>query len=426
VPYCRQAGTHAITHSAYREALTYFEQALSALHRLPAHPDTQAQAIDLRLDLRRALQPLGELERVFVCLQEAQLLAEALGDHYRLGWVSANLINPFMQVGDHDRALAAGQRALAIATDLGEVGLAFMARHNLGIVYCSLGDYPQAVECFRKNVARLQGELLQERFGLTGVASVLSRSFLTCSLAESGAFAEGREPAEEGVRIAEAVDHPYSRIIAYWAVGFRYLRKGELPQAIPVLERALDLAQGTHIRLAVPWVAAPLGGAYALAGRTAEALPLLEQAVEQALAMRLMIDQALRIVWLGEAYLLAGRLGEAYTQAQRVLEFSRAHKERGHEAYALRLLGEVHARHDPPEVEAAATHNRQAFALAEDLGMHPLQAHCHLSLGTLYAKSGQAAHARSELATAIALYRALEMTFWLPQAEAALALVERQ
>jgi len=339
VAACRQAGTNALTHSAYLEAVTYFEQALSALHRLPAHPDTQAQAIDLRLDLRSALFPLGEIERVFVCLQEAQTLAEALGDHHRLGWVSAWLINSFMQVGEHDRALATGLRTLTIATDLGEVGLVVAAQHLLGLVYRTLGDYPRAVEYYRKTVACLHGELLHERFGMSGVVSVQARSYLACILAEYGAFAEGRAPAEEGVRIAEAVDHPFSRVMAYWAVGFLYLRQGELPQAIPVLKRAFDLAQVTHIRLAVPWVAAPLGAAYAVAGRTAEALLLLEQAVEQAMAMHLMIDQALRIVWLGEAYLLAGRLDEAYAQAQHALEFSRAHKERGHEAYALRLLG---------------------------------------------------------------------------------------
>ena len=56
--------------------------------------------------------------------------------------------------------------------------------------------------------------------------------------------------------------------------------------------------------------------------------------------------------------------------------------------------------------------------------MRPLQAHCHLGLGTLYAKTGQPEQARAELSTAIALYRAMEMTFWLPQAEAALAQVE--
>ena len=129
------------------------------------------------------------------------------------------------------------------------------------------------------------------------------------------------------------------------------------------------------------------------------------------------------MAWLSEAYLLAGRLDEAYTQAQHALEFSRAHQERGHEAYALRLLGEFHARHDPTEVEPTATHYRQALTLAEALGMRPLQAHCHCSLGTLYSQIGWVECAHAELTTAMHLYRTMDMAFWLPQAEAALAQV---
>jgi hypothetical protein len=53
--------------------------------------------------------------------------------------------------------------------------------------------------------------------------------------------------------------------------------------------------------------------------------------------------------------------------------------------------------------------------------MRPLQAHCHLGLGTLYANQDQSEQARVELSDAIALYRAMDMAFWLPQAEAALA-----
>ena len=142
--------------------------------------------------------------------------------------------------------------------------------------------------------------------------------------------------------------------------------------------------------------------------------------------MRYMLDHALRVAWLSEAYLLAGRLDEASTQAQHALEFSRAHQERGHEAYALRLLGEFHARHHPPEVESAATHYRQALALAEALGMRPLQAHCHRGLGTLYSQRGWVEFAHAELTMAMHLYRAMDMTFWLPQTEAALAQVRRQ
>jgi tetratricopeptide (TPR) repeat protein len=421
VAYFRQAGAQALARSAHREAVTSFEQALRALQHLPDSHDTRAQAIDLRLDLRNALWTLGELRRLFVNLQAAEGLAEALGDQHRLGWVSVYLLAHFAQVCDPDRALTSGQRALAIATTLGDIGLTVVAQFYLGGVYCSLGDYRQAVECFQKNVTCLHGALLHERLGLPGLASVFSRSHLVASLAECGAFAEGRAPAEEGVQIAEAADHPYSRVLASWAVGLRALRQGDLPQAIPVLERALDLAQGAHIWLGVRFVAAPLGAAYALAGRTAEALPLLERAVAQAVTMRYMWDHALRVAWLSEAYLCAGRLDEAGTQAQRALEFSLAHQERGHAAYALRLLGEVAAQREFPKTEQAEVHYQQALALADELGMRPLQAHCHLGLGTLYSRVGREQQARAALYTAIELYQAMEMTFWLPQAEAALA-----
>jgi hypothetical protein len=89
-------------------------------------------------------------------------------------------------------------------------------------------------------------------------------------------------------------------------------------------------------------------------------------------------------------------------------------------------VGEIHAHRQPPEAEPAEAAYREALALAEALGMRPLQAHCHCGLGTLYVKIGRVEQARVELSTAIDLYQAMEMTFWLPQAEAALAHVERR
>ena len=108
VIYCRQAGAQALARSANREAVTSFEQALGALQHLPESHDTRAQAIDLRLDLRNALWTLGDLEQLSVNLQEAEGLAETLGDPHRLGWVSVYLLAHFAQVCDPDRALTAG------------------------------------------------------------------------------------------------------------------------------------------------------------------------------------------------------------------------------------------------------------------------------------------------------------------------------
>jgi tetratricopeptide (TPR) repeat protein len=158
-------------------------------------------------------------------------------------------------------------------------------------------------------------------------------------------------------------------------------------------------------------------------GRLAEGLSLLEQAVEQSTAMQMVLLHALWLIHLGEGYRLTGRPEDAAQCALRALELARTHQERGHQTYALRLLGDIAAHREPPEAEAAKTHYRQALALAEELGMRPLQAHCHLGLGTLYTQAGQREHACAALNTAVDLYRTMEMTFWLPQAEAALAQV---
>jgi tetratricopeptide (TPR) repeat protein len=77
--------------------------------------------------------------------------------------------------------------------------------------------------------------------------------------------------------------------------------------------------------------------------------------------------------------------------------------------------------HDSPEVEQAEAHYRQALALAGELGMRPLQAHCHFGLGKLYGQMKRADQAREELSTAIELYRAMQMTFWVQKADMALA-----
>ena len=96
----------------------------------------------------------------------------------------------------------------------------------------------------------------------------------------------------------------------------------------------------------------------------------------------------------------------------------------GYRYTTLHLLGDVAMHREPPDIDQATAHYRQALAVANELGMRPLQAHCHRGLGTLYAATEQREQACTELSTAIALYRDMEMTFWLPQTEAALAQVE--
>jgi class 3 adenylate cyclase/tetratricopeptide (TPR) repeat protein len=422
VTYCRQAGGKATERSAYQEAVAYLEQALAALPYLPEGRDTHEQAIDIRLHLRQGLFPLGRVQRVLDLLREAEVFAEHLHDQRRLMQVLFSMGSCWWLMGAPERAVEYVERACAIASALGDVVLQRSSTLSLGHAYVTMGHYRQAADCLRRSIDALQGDLRYQRLGAASVPAVTSRVWLAWSLAELGEFAAGMAPGAEAIQMAEAAGHPFTIITACYGLGLFHLRRGDLAKAIPVLERGLGVCQAWGLlMLGFHGIASFLGAAYVLAGRMAEALPLLERVVQQTAAMGVVSDHVLGVIPLGEGYLRAGRIEDALQQAQHAAEVCRQHQQRGHEAWALRLLGEVAVQRHPPEVEQATAHYRQALALAEELGMRPLQAHCHLGLGTLYAKTGQQEQARAELSAAIALYRAMDMTFWLPQAEAALA-----
>ena len=382
VVYFRQAGEKALAQSAYREAVGYFEQALSALAHLPEQRDTHEQAIGLRLALRSALLPSGDSERMVAYLREAETLAATLEDHHRLGQIAGFLSAHFRNMGAYDQAIAAAQRALGLATADGDVVLQALANLYLGAAYWPQGDYRRAIDCLRQTVMSLHGAQRHERFGQAFLPSVQARAFLAACHAELGRFAEGRPLGEEGLRIAETVAHSSSLMWAYYGLGLLCLRQGDLHRALPRLNRAMGICQEAVLTLFFPRMAAALGEAYTLAGRIADAVPLVTQAVAQTTAVEMVGHQAPCSLALGEAHLLAGHLEEAHALAERALALARTHQERGHQAYALRLLGDIAMHRDPPEIDQAETHYRQALALAEKLGMRPLQAHCHRGLGT--------------------------------------------
>jgi tetratricopeptide (TPR) repeat protein len=209
-------------------------------------------------------------------------------------------------------------------------------------------------------------------------------------------------------------------------LGHLYLAQGDLEAAIRVLDRGLTLCRAADNWDAGRAIAAALGSACALAGRLAEGRALLEEALRESRRIGAPQNQSRYLAQLSAVCLLEGRVDEARQHAYQALALSRQYGECGSEAVALCQLGAVHAQADPLEVPQSEAHYRQALALAEELGMRPLVAHCHLGLGTLYTQTSRAEQARAELSAAIDLYRAMEMTFWLPGAEAVLARVEGQ
>jgi len=417
--YLRQTANRAALRSAYGEALIAFEESLTALAHLPESHETKIQGIDLRLDLRAALAPLGHYGRILDVMREAETLAREVGDRRRLGLVLADLGARFRNVGDHARALEASRQALEIAAELGDEGLAIEAKYRLAQAHFAVGDLAQAGFLFRETAHALADESAARRAGLPWFFAAWPRAWLGLVCSHLGRFTEAIGHAEDAIRIADVADHPHTVIESYGALGGVSLERGDLETALRVFERGHALLRARSVGDAN--VLSGLGYAYVLAGRLSDGLPLLEESLRGEASISAMgLGLAVRVSRLAEAYLLAGRAGEALERARAAVDLARTHHERANEASALRTLAEILTRAQPFDAMAAGEAYTQSLTLAEARGMRPLIAHCHLGFGKLCERTGKRQEAREHFTIATALYRELGMIYWLEQAGRAL------
>jgi class 3 adenylate cyclase/tetratricopeptide (TPR) repeat protein len=419
VTYGQQAGARAYDRAAFGEAVAAFEQALQALTYLPEDGDTRRQALQLRLALGDALHPLGEYGRCLALLGEAEALARALDDRTQLGRVLIAMSHIRRITGDPKGAITLGQQVFDLVTALGDSAMQRQASYNLGRIYWSIGDISRAAELLRRTMEAADRESDTSSTRLRSQ----SRAWLARALGALGAFTEGRRHGEEALRLATA-GRGNTPIIAHGCLGQLYLGQGDLEPAIRLLNQGLALCRASGNRDWLPGIVASLGHAAALQGRLAEGCTLLEEAISEEIHLGALRGNALRFTQLSEVCRLAGRGAEAGEHARQALDLARQLQERGNEASALHQLGVAHAHANPPDAAQAEAYYQHALALAEALGMRPLQAHCHRGLGTLYTATGQREQARAVLSTAVEMYQSMEMTFWLPQTEAALTQVQ--
>jgi len=365
----------------------------------------------LRFDLRNALWPLGAMDRILTTLREAETLAEGLADRRRMGLAAAYLCTSFYGVAAHDRAVSAGQRALAHGDAVGDLDLRVLAGSNLGQAHIGRTDYRRGAEILEKTIGFLDAASQHNRFGQGTLPAVLMRVNLGRGLAELGRFSEAIEWGEEAVQLAETAQHPASLVIAWWARGLPLVRRGNVAEAIAALEHAVRIAREAEVPIFLHWAGASLGAAYNLDGRAAEAITLLEAILAQDAAMNIASQSTMTTICLAEAYWRAGRGADATSHADRAVVMARSRHEAGYEAWGRRLLGEIAGCGKALNRETALAEYTESLRIADGLGMDPLAAHCHLGLARLGWPEEDAAAAH--LAQAATMYRDLGMTWWL-------------
>jgi ATP/maltotriose-dependent transcriptional regulator MalT len=253
---------------------------------------------------------------------------------------------------------------------------------------------------------------------MAGLPSVLSRCIRAWSQSELGDFDAAIAEAIDALAIAEASGHAFSIITANFVIAVVRLARGDLEEAIRVQEQGLALCRAERMRIYFPAFAVLLAQALALSGRAATAVPMVQKALPA--PSDAIYFAPFAVVAASEVYLLAGQTDEAAKFGARALELAKRKRERGYEGWALRVLGEIAAGREPPDVQVAEAYYRDAMARATALGMRPLQGRCHLGLAMLHARNNASGEAESEFSDAATLFEEMGMASWLERTRAGL------
>jgi len=374
--YLERAGQHALARAAVREAAMCFERAIEANDRLDISEATLRRAVNLRVAWLQATIFVGHVPRLWEVLQDAQDLAERLGDRVRLGSVLFQRAYFSWRRGRTAEARAHALRLRAIGEETHHERLIVLGLYVLGAAEQQAGDYAAAGRVVGELLARLpEAESLKGRDG--GLMQHVNAHALAAAIQAHLGDADAAMAANRAaVALAERVGHHFLLIAAYWWHSEICLIQTDPAADGLLLERAVALARDWEVPRLAPVATAALGWTRFLAGRRDEGRALMREAL--AAYERTGIAHSLFLVRLGEVTLEAGDLDAADRLATRALALAQERGERGLEALALRLHGEIAARRG--DARGAEKALREARERATELGMRPLAEVCRRDL----------------------------------------------
>ncbi len=346
--------------------------------------------------------------------KEAEQLGTELGDESRLARVYSYLVNYHYLRGEPDLAIDYGERCLRIADATQDLALQALARGYLGYSCHAQGQYRRAEFILRQNVEALERTRATETATQTAISYVTSSGWLAFTLAELGDFHAADACVDQAMRAADAAGHVYGQTIARTLAGLVWLRRGHLDRACELLQPSLDASRDKHLDVWRPIPSSLLGLTLALRGQVDQALPLLDDGVHLSEVLGVNAYLSLWTLHRAEGLLVAGESLRALEAARHALDLAVTHKERGHQAWAWRLLGEIASRGGAAgALDQAEDHYRQALAIAEELKMQPLVAHVRLGWGRACRLQGDRARAEEHLVAAFMLFREMDVPFWI-------------
>lgn len=371
--YFHQVGRVALARSACQQAVDSFAKSLSLSEKLPDTDCLQTFGMNIRLDIRNALMPLGRHREILPYLLEAADLGIKNGSETQLTLTYSYLAHYYWLVGDWKQSIEYGELSLRSADDSHNFGLQTVTRFILGLAYYSIGDFAGSIRYLDFNDDLRVRDQLKSRFGMFATPSVVSAGWMSWGAAELGSFEDALKWAQESRELARLTGRPFDDIQGNLALGGILLMRGEVSEAIQYLQDAVKICERADVRILFPRVAAALGYAFALEGKSDRARELSERALQQADKMDLASMRSFCSRWICEVKLLASDPSDALESARTMLRECEASGEKAHIAWAHYLVGA--ALIADGDIADGLVAYEKAEKMALSLNMRPLEAH---------------------------------------------------
>jgi class 3 adenylate cyclase/tetratricopeptide (TPR) repeat protein len=412
IAYLRMGGAQAYARGALGEAIERYEAALAIVGRLPASADTARCSIDLRLDLHAPLVTMGRTQRIGELYRDGERLARELGDTVRLGRVLQRMSQIAWLGGHYESGAEYAREALAVASTSDDAVTRLNAHYFLGLHRHAVGDYHAAIPCFEYLVEGRDAHLAPQVIAVTTPVDVPGWSWLAFASVMAGDLGRAELAAQRAASTAEASGFPQARVIARTIEAIVRAYAGQASTCVSSIQAAVEMCE--RIRFFV-WLAAAsstLGLVLARAGQAVSALPHLERGVKLNEQTGVRAYHAQRYSWWAEGLLRAGRLEEATAHAQTAVDLAGTMHERGVEAEALlvrALVADALGRHAEAQEGLGLS-----LAISTSLAAPLLQAHGHVALARVLARSGDQAEARRSRDIADAVFKETGARPWWP------------
>lgn len=387
LPYLIQAGERALSVRSYADARELGLRAIGLLGRHPATPQAQkADRLELSLQMAQAYAYTGGLTRSLEMLQEAERLAESLGDVRHLARIFQRSARIFWLRGYVHMAADYARRTLRHAEELDDSALRFAALRMLGRVSILQAQYDNAIAYLLRYL-----DLAEHEFAPPDVPVIYG--YLGVAYARVGSWQRAIDAAQKGLELGNADQPGATHVVARMQLAFVYAELREWQEALAVAHSVRDVWKMDGMAPHLFMLRAVIGRSLVHTGRVQEGLAEIEEALAWAAEVDYRVLVHLPHLFLASCLYEAGEYLKGLQTATHVAETSADLGDRWAEAVALRVQAEIGMRLPRPnwlEVENRLIRARDAL---RQIRARPDLARTYLALRRLYDRAGQSAWA---------------------------------